>query len=81
MTLFSNAVVLISTHENSYHITFIFKNTVDLRFCVIYQHFLSQHFYSLYSWFHVLFSEQRFSKGKGIWLKELEILFSIFPTF
>ena len=39
MTLLLNAVLLISTYEYSYRITFLSKDTVDLRFCLIYQRF------------------------------------------
>ena len=62
MTLLSNAMILISIHENSYCITFLSKNTVDLQFCMIYQHFLIHRLCSIHRLFHVLFSEQSFSK-------------------
>ena len=64
MTLLLNAVVSISTHENCHCITFVSKNTVDLRFCMIYQRFLSHRLCILYRLFHVLFSEKSLSKEK-----------------
>ena len=64
MTLLLNAVVLISTHENSYRITFLSKNTVNLWFWMIYQRFLSHRLCSLCSLFHVLISEKSLSKEK-----------------
>ena len=60
MTKLLNAMVLIFTHENDHPITFLSntaKSTVDLRFCMIYQYFLSQCLCSRYRLFHVLFSE------------------------
>ena len=54
MKLLLNAGALISTHENSYRITFLSKNIVHLQFRMIYQHFLS-HYHCLHRLFHVLF--------------------------
>ena len=57
MTLLSNVVVLISTHEDSHRITFLSKSTADLRFCTIYQHFLSHRLFSLSRLFRALYPE------------------------
>ena len=57
MTLLSNVMVLISTHEDSHRITFLSKSTADLRFCIIYQHFLSHRLFSLSRLFRALYPE------------------------
>ena len=56
MTPLLNAMLLISTHNNSHRITFLSKSSVDLGFCMIYQHFLNHRLCSLYRLFHVSFS-------------------------
>ena len=40
MTLLLNAVLLISTHENSHRTNFLSKSTADFQFCVICQNLL-----------------------------------------
>ena len=77
MTLLLNAVVLNSTHENCYRITFVSKNTVDLWFYMIYQSFLSHRLCSLYRLSLQSFQRKDFCIFKNIFYSIIMVIFGM----